>query len=304
MDGTVRGTVLTSWSRWSYRDPSTRPTLRSLKRLGATHVAVLATWYQPDLTGSDIAPDPDRTPDDDAVRYAAIEAREQGFSVTMKPHLDVQDGTWRGDIRPRDPDAWFAAYTVFLVHYAEMAQEVGAARLVVGTEMKATEPDERWRGVFAAAREVFDGELVYAANWDSYEVVPWWDEVDTIGVDAYFPLTNSLTPATEVIREAWTMRRDELDAFSELHGKPIVLTEFGYQDRDGTNTSPWWAPTNRHDPSEQVKCLEAAFRAMDESKHIAGGYVWKTYYDPEGDLDGFDVLGKPAEAVVRDAWAR
>jgi hypothetical protein len=44
MDGTVRGTVLTSWSRWSYRDPSTRPTLRSLKRLGATHVAVLATW--------------------------------------------------------------------------------------------------------------------------------------------------------------------------------------------------------------------------------------------------------------------
>ena len=303
-DGEVRGTVLTSWSARSYRDPSTRRTLRSLRALGANHVAVLATWYQSDLVGEDMGPDPRRTPEDDAVLYAAREAVEMGFSVTIKPHLDVADGTWRGEIRPADPAAWFERYTAFARHYAELAEEVGARALVVGTEMKGTESDDRWREVISAAREVFAGEIIYAANWDSYADVAWWDAVDTLGVDAYFPLTSLMDPHPDVVRRAWTLRRDELDAFAAAQGKGLILAEFGYQDRDGTNTSPWWAPTDRHDPEEQATCLEAAFQAITTSRHIRGGYVWKTYYDPFGDLDGFDVLGKPAEVVLADAWAR
>jgi hypothetical protein len=303
-DGPVHGTVLTSWQPDQYRDPSTRKTLRRLVDIGINHVSVLTTWYQSSIWDHDIAPVASRTPQDHGLLYALGEAKDLGLVTAVKPHLDLPDATWRGEIQPADEAAWFAAYTAFIVHYAELAEEADADWLVVGTELKGTERSDRWRDVFAAVREVYSGKLTYASNWDSFSAVTWWDEVDVIGVDAYFPLTSTFEPDPAALRGAWERLHGQLDTFAEAEGRPVVLTEVGYQDRDGANTSPWWAPTDRKDAEEQLHCLDAMLGTLPAGEHVGGAYLWKTFFDPARDEDGFDVIHKPAEAVVGRAWAR
>jgi hypothetical protein len=304
-DGVVRGTVLTSWYGQQYQEPATRSTIRSLPDLGMNHVAVLATWYQSSLYGHDIAAHPERTPQDDAVRYALGQARDRGLKTLLKPHLDLLDGTWRGQIRAADEELWFASYAVFIQHYAVIAEEEGASALVLGTELSGMEhADARWRELIRGLRETFHGELIYGANWDAYARVGWWDAVDKVGVDAYFPLTNRMDPTEDALRQAWRGVARELDAFAERAGRNVLITEVGYQNRDGANVSPWWAPSTREDPAEQAACMDAALGALADAKRIDGALLWKTSYDPATDQDGFDMVNRPAADVVKRWWVR
>ena len=91
---------------------------------------------------STIAPLADRTPRDVGLRDAAAAARSLGLEVTIKPHVDVLDGTFRGEIAPASPFEWFASYRRMLTHYAALAEEVGASVLVIGTEFASLSADE------------------------------------------------------------------------------------------------------------------------------------------------------------------
>jgi hypothetical protein len=42
-------------------------------------------------------------------------------------------------------------------------------------------------------RKIYTGKLTYAANWDDFDKVPFWKELDYIGIDAYFPLSDAAT---------------------------------------------------------------------------------------------------------------
>jgi hypothetical protein len=47
------------------------------------------------------------------------------------------------------------------------------------------------------------GKLTYAANWDKYDQVSFWDELDFIEIQAYFPLTAQTSPTAEEIKKGW-----------------------------------------------------------------------------------------------------
>ena len=50
-------------------------------------------------------------------------------------------------------------------------------------------PDD-WRRLISKFRELCPGPLTYAVNWwGDYDVVEFWDELDYIGINAFFPLT-------------------------------------------------------------------------------------------------------------------
>ena len=70
--------------------------------------------------------------------------------------------------------------------------------------------------------------LTYAANWTDYRQVPFWDALDVIGIQAYFPLTEDPDYDEEDIRAGWAERMGELRAFGELHNRNILFTELGY----------------------------------------------------------------------------
>ncbi len=107
--------------------------------------------------------------------------------------------------------------------------------------------DRSWRELIAELREVYSGDLTYAANFDQYFAVSFWGELDVMGVNAYFPLRRSLSVRDsdalyEVFVGAWRNVFDELERFRTGLGAaemPVVFTELGYTRRRGMSIAPW-----------------------------------------------------------------
>ena len=104
--------------------------LDALRATGTTHVEIVPNWYMDAPNSSSVAPDPAKTPTDASVEHAIAAARELGFDVWLKPHVDVKDGSFRGEIQPDDRAAWFASYSGMIEGYADLAARAGATGFV------------------------------------------------------------------------------------------------------------------------------------------------------------------------------
>ena len=105
-----------------------------------------------------------------------------------------------------------------------------------------------WRELIAATREVFSGKLTYAANFDHYDQVAFWSELDFIGINSYFSLRPHLDdqPGREELlvrfTEAWREIFGRIDAFRRERGledAPVLFTEIGYTFRRYSTVEPW-----------------------------------------------------------------
>ena len=211
--------------------------------LGASHLSVVVSWSQPNVRASRIAPHPKETQGDAVVRTIIRRGHARGLKVLLFPILWVERrsiGEWRGTLRPDDPDVWWREYRRFVMHYAKMAAEERVAVFSVGSELASLESQvERWRALIASVRGVFGGRLLYSANWDHYAGVPFWTDVDLVGLTGYYRLTESTQPAQEELDAAWRAVRDRLVKWQRGVGRPLVFTELGYPSIDGAARSPW-----------------------------------------------------------------
>ncbi|MFA5188847.1 MAG: putative Ig domain-containing protein [Patescibacteria group bacterium] len=302
-----RGCTLTSWWYNDYQNFTSNQTVDKMKADGCEVIAVLVTQYQDAINSTTIYPISSKTPSDAGLAQIITYIHDSGLSVMLKPHVDVQSGAWRGEITfssEADWQAWFASYRQFLNHYLDLAEANQVEIFVIGTEFKATEHREtNWRDEIANARTSFSGQLTYGANHDSYFNVVWWDALDFIGVDAYFPLTSSYSPTVEELKIAWQPYISALQNFAEAYGQDIVFTEFGYQSLNGTNISPWWAPSGTIDLQEQADCYQAIMESAYNQPWFKGMYGWMWYWNPAQDINRFDVWNKPAELILRDWYA-
>lgn len=110
--------------------------------------------------------------------------------------------------------------------------------------------ETHWRELIAAARGEFSGSLSYAANFDQYAFVPFWDELDLISINAYFPLRRHLLPEADdaalldVLRIGWLGHLRAIDTFRRAAGAsdhPVLFTEIGYVSRVNSTIEPWAA---------------------------------------------------------------
>jgi hypothetical protein len=304
-----RGFNVTAYNDLGFSGPGARTSVRRLATTGTTHAALVPTWYQPSTTSSDIRSDPEKTPTDASILEGVRVIKAAGMIPVIKPHVDVLDGSFRGEIRPDDYDTWFAAYTTMLLRYATIAQEVGAPLFVIGDELTGVQGDrERWPPLIAAVRRVYRGELTYAANWDpGYKSVPFWDLLDYVGIDVYHPLqTPDLMPTVAELVTAWQPVAQELRGAAEETGKPVLLTEIGYAARRGATAAPAAEDTSAPvDAIGQARAYEAAYRVLRELPFVAGVYWWDwatdtRAHEPDGGAGSYRPAGKPAERVVRD----
>jgi hypothetical protein len=229
----------------------------------------------------------------------------------LKPHIWLMDrdhSFWSGAIAMTSEDdwaAWFASYQVFILHYARLAQEEGDDALCIGTELEGTtHREQEWRQIIAAVREVYDGSLTYAANWSGeFERIGFWDALDFIGVQAYFPLSQDPDPGIDELVDAWIPFRDRLATLSEQTGKRIVFTEVGYRSAPGAAIEPWlWRSTGPSDHITQANCYQAAFQALWNEPWFMGTFWWKWFPhwqdDHSAEDRSFTPQGKDAIAVI------
>lgn len=299
----LSGFNLTAYTTGGYAGGGVEAGLDRLAQLGSNAVVIVPTWYMERADSNSIEPDPSKTPDDAGLSQAITSARDAGLKVMVKPHVDVLDGTFRGDIRPSDPAAWFRSYESFVDRYAGLAASRGAELFSVGTELKSLTTDTGpWQRVIDGVRERFGGELTYSANWDEVWQVQFWDRLDMIAVDAYFPLSQEgEQPTPESLAAAWQPNVDGLASLSEEWGLPVLISEIGYPSQVGSTAHPW--EVRQGDPPDQqlqAMAYRAAFDAFADRPWLRGMLWWSWRADPkpaeQTDID-YTPEGKEAELV-------
>lgn len=303
----LKGITLPSWNKDDYDSPEAGTYLRQIAATGARWVTFTPTWYQDGVTDAEFRPT-DETASDESLRHIVRLAHGAGLKTMIKPHVDLVKGGDRAGIRPADADAWFAVYRRFITHYAELADETGTEQLAVGTELAGTSGDgERWKGVVSAVRARYKGPLTYAANYDEYRGVAFWQELDLVGIDAYWPLGERPTADAAALRAAWQPVAEELGAFSARLHRRILFTEAGYVSQRGTTTAPYsWTVSRTNGDAEQAAGYEALLAAF-EGKAWWAGVCWWMWDDWPGAGEtprklAYTPHGKPAEGVLRRWW--
>jgi uncharacterized lipoprotein YddW (UPF0748 family) len=305
-----KGMSYAAWWQSLYQTLVADRSLRNLAPTGAKWISLVVTGYQETIASTTITRLLQMTPADEDLVHAIARAHSLGMKVMLKPHVDLSNdpGHWRGEIgfdNEADWSAWFTSYREFIYHYAELAESNGVEQFCVGTELVGTsQREDDWRAVIAGVRARFSGSLTYAANHSGEEAqIQWWDAVETIGVDAYYALTDKDDPTLDELKAAWTPHMTTLANLAATWGKPIVFTEVGYRSVDGTNRHPWeWWSEGTIDLQEQAACYQAVFETFWHQPWFAGTYWWYWSTDPElGGADDGDYTphGKDAEEVLR-----
>jgi hypothetical protein len=296
------------WDDSAYGETQFVSTLSDIAAAGAQWVTFIPTWYQLEETSSTIyAETPGRTTTDAALVAAIREAVALGLEVTLKPHVDLVEGGSRTSIDPAAEDEWFESYTEMISNYARMAESEGVGQFVVGTELGGTSNDATaWREVIAEVREVFSGPVTYAANHDEFESVEFWDALDFIGIDAYFPLAETATSDIAALTAAWQPIVDRIGGVAAEFGRLVVFTEIGYPSQEGATVEPF-NPFYSDVASEEEQA--AALQAMLDSvrgQAWFGGFHWWMWFvedSPEEAALGYMPEGKLAGALLEEYWA-
>ncbi len=281
----------------------------SLAKSGYDAAAIVQTEFMNDCQGTTIERHNQRSHSDQEITSLTRAMKNAGIDfLVYKPHIDVVDySCWRGEIDPSDKEEWFRNYTDFIVHYAQMAESQGVEMLAVGTEFKSLvglENRAYWEDVIGEVRSVYSGQLTYAANWDNYWNVCFWDLVDVVGIDAYFPLNNERDPSLNQLLEDWKPHVRALDQWQEGVGKDILLTEVGYRSVDYAAGEPWEYLEQRPINQElQANCYRAVYEAFKDQPWFKGVlfWDWTPTKDKGGDWDNdFTPQHKLAEDVFLD----
>ena len=176
-----------------------------------------------------------------------------------------------------------------------------------------------WTAVIGEVREIYDGELTYAANFDQYFDVAFWDQLDLMGINAYFPLRQrDLQHAGEVervdlFRSRWSTILQEIDEFRRqqgVAGQRVLFTELGYVRRANCTIQPWEAhgfavlpsatgpklmiwEDQPPDLAERAQAVRGLYEANREfgGKMLAGILYWKLSSEPSHrDVEPFVLL--------------
>jgi len=306
---TQRGFALPTWEEGGYDGPQVDQALGEIVDVGATWVQFTPTWYQQTRSTSEITRTP-RTVSDAGLERAIALAHQHGLKVFLKPHIDLPNPgkDSRNNIRPDDPDAWFASYTAFIGHYASMAARLGVEQFAVATELSSTTDHvDAWLEVIRTVRERYHGTVLYAAGAD-YARVPFWDAVDVIGIDAYWPLSDKPTTDVRMLKLSWESIRAELAELSAKYDRKILFTEAGFTSQQGATTSPSdWKLSDTPNQTEQAAAYHSLLAALSDQAWWAGVYWWVWNALPDNGADhalNFSPRGKAAEWVIRGWWAK
>ncbi len=301
----------------SIANETTPNELQNLQDIGIEWVTLITFGFQEyynstELTSNALKEGSWETIDTDMIRMITS-IKEAGIKIMVKPHVWINhktDDKWRSEITqdsPQEWQAWSVDYRAMILYYAELCEMTDVDLFCVGMELYtiAKEHPRFWVELIREVREIYSGELVYAANWyEEFEQVTFWGELDYIGVQGYFPLTEKTTPSVKEIKRGWKKIVPKLQRICQQYNKPLLFTEIGYKSTTDAAIEPWqWLEEqNNYELSlkTQANCYEAFFQTFWNQSWFAGAHFWQWRMHPKQiNTADFTPQGKPAEEVMR-----
>lgn len=299
---------ITISTRGSGRDWGTDvigPTIEECKATGAKWVSVHPyAWIRNNGAVEFRDFDPEDPPPH--LTRPIVEAHKRGVKIMIKPHIGYWSSkfSWRGEIdfeRPAERERFWRTYTDWITKVAHACRAADA--FVVGTELDRLLDETEWRRIIASVRSKTKAPLTYAANWTDYQRVEFWDALDVIGIQAYFPIADRPTDDVKTLEAGWTRRMRELRDFAKPLGKHIVFTELGYNRSLSSAVEPWEARMDGADAeATQLACMRVALRAIRDEPIVLGSFLWKWFPGSSRRVHDFHLKSESMQRLLREVW--
>lgn len=289
-----------------------------VKKVSANYVALMPFGFLKELSSSKIIHNTNRQwfgETQEGLEQYAKEFQKNNIKIMIKPQIWVWNGHYTGKIEMTSEEKWFElekSYSEFILTYVKSAETLKADIFCIGTELErfVENRPKFWQELIQKIRRIYSGKLTYASNWDEFKRVPFWQQLDYIGVDAYFPLSDKKKPTIEDFEKGWLPHKHEIIKIQQEKNKPILFTEFGYRSVNFTGREPWDSNRNLDEVNleNQTKALQAIYNQFWNEEWFAGGFLWK-WFQEYGKVGGennnmFTLQNKPAEKLLKELYEK
>ena len=261
----------------------------------------------------------------DRLRRAMLKVVASGVeNIMVKPLTSfyLADGSlfW-GDFYLETEAEWLEmehAFSEYIMGLAALSREFPHFRMLsIGNELRefATRRPQFFRDLIAEIREAHpDLILTYSANWDEYERIAFWEDLDYIGVNSYFPLVETRTPTASEVSNGFEPIKRRIAVVARQSGRPVLFTEYGFRSIDHTVRRPWEHGEVQVGVDVNLQAQANAYKGFYDTfwdePWVAGGFFWEWYANGDlenpwynSDSNGWYINGKPAEDVVRERYS-
>lgn len=293
-----------------YGSARARQSLTIMKQIGIEAVAIVPYSFMADAHRPDPIPVSQNAggENDEAVLFAHLSAQSLGQFTLLKPQIWLGGGSWPGDVtfeKEKDWQTFFTHYGRWAIHYALLAEMYDFDAYCIGTELRyaTLKKPAEWRKLIQAIRKIYTGSLTYAANWgEECEALTFWDALDFIGINCYYPLDKNETATDADLEKGAERVVAKMETISQRADRPVWLTEIGYR----SATAPWVQPhaeagDRAIDHQAQARSYAAMLAACEGKDWLQGFFWWKWSSDLDHDESrgrGYTPFGKPAEDVL------
>jgi hypothetical protein len=301
-----------------YASPAFERGLDEAVRLGATWISLTPFGRVWDLKATGIDKTFERPFADNQrdLRNAVKQAHARGLQVLLVPHLWVESGGWRAEIDPETDEGWrrfTESYRSYVLTWARFAESAHVDMFAAGVELRSwltTTHAPSFLPILRDIRGAYSGLLTYAANWDDVDQTVILGELDVIGINAFYPLTDKQNASDAELLKGGMEVAKKVKALAEFWQRPVMFNEFGYTARVDPALRPWEWPDHMNGVTVDARAQAAAYRgllaSMTQTHELVGGFVWRLYADPD-DLSqeaewGFSPRGRAGELFLRDAF--
>jgi len=248
----------------------------------------------------------------EGIKETASVFNKHGIKRMLKPQIWIRAGKFTGTIKMTNETDWLLfekKYETFILNYAKVAESEKIELFCIGTELNSfiQNRPQFWTGLIQKIKTVYTGKLTYASNWDSYQNPNFWKDLDYIGIDAYFPLVNSKTPAVAELNQTWAPHKTAIKKYSIEQQKSIIFTEFGYRSVDFSTHKPWDSSREGNFNSiAQINALQSLFSTFWNASWFEGGFLWK-WFDNHASAGGntstgYTVQNKDSEELIKKVY--
>lgn len=291
---------------------------KPVKELNANYAALMPFGFIRELSSPEIRFNVKRQwfgEREEGIKQYVRELRKKQVQIMLKPQIWVWNGKYTGHIMMNSEANWKKledTYTQFILMYAKTAEEINAPIFCIGTELEkfVTNRPEYWKTLIKKIRNIYKGKLTYAANWDEFKRVSFWKQLDYIGIDAYFPLSEKKTPTVTEFEKGWAAHKNEIERIQKQFNKPILFTEFGYRSVDFAGKEPWDSKrvVESVNLEAQANGLQALYNQFWDEDWFVGGFLWK-WFHRHASVGGknnnrFTPQNKPAEKLIKKLYGQ
>jgi hypothetical protein len=294
---------------------------------GANTILLRPSWacQSPDIPKFDLYPGKNATWQEN---YEMVwQAKQHGLNVVLYPGIKFDiplsdwwlttphtDTWWRG---------WFTEYKRFIIHFADLAQQSGVDKLIMGGEwilpslpggklpdgsdsMVPIDSIVFWTDILSTVRAHYSGNLIWEMNYPASinNPPPFLSNFDSFYVTFNGSITSSPTPTVTELQDGFAGIIDtSVYPLIQLYGKPIYIG-VEYPSAVGSASgclASMSTSCGDIDTNIQTELYRAALTVVNYRDWLSG-FISQGYYLPARLIDGSSSIhGKPAQDLI-DYW--